>query len=315
MTEAYGLVVIGGGQAGLAVSHELSELGIEHVVLEKGRIGQTWRDRWESFCLVTPNWSVQLPGHLYDGDDPDGFMPKDEIVADLERYTDRFAASIGEGVEVGSLARGADSNFVLETTAGQIQARTVVVCSGAYQRPHRPAGASTVPGDVFAIDVEGYRSPSALPPGRVLVVGSGQSGCQIAEELHEAGREVVVACGRAPWSPRRLGDRDLVWWIVETGFWDAPLSSLRNPADRLFANVLATGHGGGHDPHPRTLRALGVTLAGHFTGGQDGPGLFFRDLGGTVGWGGERYAQLIGLVRKTVRAKGATLPAIAPPAP
>src|SRR5207302_1993944 len=174
----------------------------------------------------------------------DGVMPKDEIVAYLERYTDRFGAPIGEGVEVRSLARGADSNFVLETTAGQLQARTVVVCTGAYQRPHRPAGASTVPGDVFAIDVEGYRSPSPLPPCRVLVVVSGQSGCQIAEELHEAGREVVVACGRAPWSPRRLGDRDLVWWIVETGFWDAPLSSLRNPADRLFANVLATGHGG-----------------------------------------------------------------------
>src|SRR5438270_362759 len=189
MSETVGLVVIGAGQAGLAVSHELTELGVEHVVLEKGRIGQTWRDRWESFCLVTPNWSVQLPGHLYDGDDPDGFMPKDEIVAYLERYSDRLGAPIGEGVEVRSLARGDDSSFVLETTAGQIQARTVVVCTGAYQRPHRPAGASTVPGDVFAIDVEGYRSPSALPPGRVLVVGSGQSGCQIAEELHEADRE------------------------------------------------------------------------------------------------------------------------------
>ena len=315
MSETVGLVVIGAGQAGLAVSHELTELGVEHVVLEKGRIGQTWRDRWESFCLVTPNWSVQLPGHLYDGDDPDGFMPKDEIVAYLERYTDRFGAPIGEGVEVRSLARGADSNFVLETTAGQIQARTVVVCTGAYQRPHRPAGASTVPGDVFAIDVEGYRSPSALPPGRVLVVGSGQSGCQIAEELHEAGREVVVACGRAPWSPRRLGDRDLVWWIVETGFWDAPLSSLRNPADRLFANVLATGHGGGHDLHLRTLRALGITLAGHFTGVQDGQVLFSGDLGETVAWGDDRYAQLMELVRKTVREKGLTMPAIASPAP
>src|SRR2546428_11421582 len=315
MIEALGVVVIGGGQAGLAVSHELTELDIEHVVLEKGRIGQTWRDLWDSFCLVTPNWSVQLPGHPYDGDDPDGFMPKDEIVAYLERYADRFGAPIRPGVEVRSLARGSDSRFVLETTAGRVEARTVVVCTGAYQRPHRPAGASTLPGDVFAIDVEGYRRPSALPPGRVLVVGSGQSGCQIAEELHEAGRDVVVACGRAPWSPRRLGDRDLVWWIVETGFWDAPLSSLSNPADRLFASVLATGHRGGHDLHLRTLRLLGVTLAGHFIGVADGRVLFSTDLGETVAWGDERYAQLMALVRKTVREKGLTMPAIPSPVP
>src|SRR5438105_3283279 len=189
-------------------------------------------------------------------------LTKAEIVAYLERYADRFGAPIREGVAVQTLARGSDSGFKLQTTAGQIQARTVVVCTGAYQRPHRPAGTSTLPGDVFAIDVEGYRSPSALPPGRVLVVGSGPSGSPIAEDLNEAGREVVVACGRAPWAPRRLGDRDLVWWIVETGFWDAPLSSLTNPADRLFATVLATGHGGGHDLHLRTLRALRITRAG-----------------------------------------------------
>ena len=315
MSETVGLVVIGGGQAGLAVSRELTKLDVEHVVLEKGRIGQTWRDRWASFCLVTPNWSVQLPSYPYDGDDPDGFMPKDEIVAYLERYADGFRAPIRPGVEVCSLTRGDDSSFVLETTAGPIEARTVVVCTGAYQRPHRPAGASTLPGDVFAIDVEGYRTPSALPAGRVLVVGSGQSGCQIAEELHEAGREVVVACGRAPWSPRRLGDRDIVWWIVATGFWDAPLSSLPNPGARLFANVLATGHRGGHDLHLRTLRALGVTLAGHFIGVEDGRVLFSADLRETVSWGDERYAQIMELVRKTAREKGLTMPAIPSPAP
>src|SRR2546427_8395347 len=173
MSETVGLVVIGGGQAGLAVSCELTKLDVEHVVLEKGRIGQTWRDRWASFCLVTPNWSVQLPGHPYDGDDPDGFMPKDEIVAYLERYADRFGAPIRPGVEVRSLARGSDSRFVLETTAGRLEAPALVAGTGAYQRPHRPAGASTLPGDVFAIDVEGYRRPSALPPGRVLLGGIG----------------------------------------------------------------------------------------------------------------------------------------------
>ena len=142
-------------------------------------------------------------------------------------------------------------------------AETVVLCTGAYQRPHRPAGAATLPADLFQLDVEDYRSPTQLPPGPVLVVGSGQSGCQIAEELYQSGRQVFLACGRAPWAPRRIGDHDMFWWSVETGFFDAPLSSLPNPAARLTPNPQATGSGGGHDLHYRTLRRLGVILLGH----------------------------------------------------
>src|SRR2546427_6363441 len=146
MSETVGLVVIGGGQAGLAVSHELSKLDVEHVVLEKGRIGQTWRDRWASFCLVTPNWSVQLPSYPYDGDDPDGFMPKDEIVAYLERYAERFGAPIRPGVEGRSLTRGDDSSFVLETAAGPIEARSGGLCTAGHPRPPRPRRRFPAPG-------------------------------------------------------------------------------------------------------------------------------------------------------------------------
>jgi putative flavoprotein involved in K+ transport len=190
--ERIAAAVVGGGQAGLATSYELTRHGVEHVVLERDRVGQAWRDRWDSFCLVTPSWSVQLPGANYAGPDPDGFMPRDEIVAYLERYASSFAAPLREGADVGSLESRRGGGFVLRTSRGDLRAEAVVVATGAYQRPHRPAAADTLPADLLQIDVDAYRNEPALPPGRVLIVGSGQSGCQIAEELHEAGREVVL---------------------------------------------------------------------------------------------------------------------------
>jgi putative flavoprotein involved in K+ transport len=313
--ERVDVAVVGGGQAGLAVSHELTKAGVEHLVLERGRVGQTWRGRWDSFCLVTPNWTLRLPGHHYQGAEPDGFMPKDEIVAYLEGYATSFGAPVREGVEVVSLASAPGGGFVLETTAGGLQATSVVLATGAYQRPHRPKGADTLPADLPQLDVDDYRNPQALPPGKVLVIGSGQSGAQIAEELHQAGREVVLACGRAPWVPRRLGGRDVVWWVVETGFIEQPVTALPAPAARLAANVLATGHGGGHDLHLRTLRAMGVNLTGHFLGASGGEARFAADLGASVAWGDERYQQLMDLVRKLVAERRLEPPTIPEPEP
>ena len=315
MPERIEVVIVGAGQAGLAVSRELTEAGIAHVVLERGRVGQTWRGRWDSFCLVTPNWFLQLPGYPYEGDDPDAFMLRDEVVAYLERYAAGFEAPVREGIEVTALSSGPDGGFLLETSAGEIMAGTVVLSTGAYQRPHRPAGAATLPEDLHQIDVEDYRNPAELPSGPVLVVGSGQSGCQIAEELHRAGREVFLACGRASWFPRRLGDRDLAWWGLETGFLDAPLSSLPSPAARLAANVQASGVGGGHDLHYRTLQKMGVTLLGHFLGAEGRHAHFAPDLGESVAWGDERNAQLMDLVRKLVAERGLPPPEIPEPEP
>jgi putative flavoprotein involved in K+ transport len=313
MTDGIGTVVIGGGQAGLSVSRELTQAGEPHIVLEKGRVGQTWRERWDSFCLVTPNWSVQLPGHPYDRDDPDGFMPRDEIVEYLERYAAGFGAPVREGVEVTSVERGPDGDFLLDTSTGQMRAQTVVLCAGAYQRPHRPAGAATLPADLIQIDVEDYRNPDELPPGHVLVVGSGQSGCQIAEELHQADREVFLACGRAGWAPRRIGDRDLVWWLRETGDLDDSVGDLESPAARLAANLQATGHEGGHDLHYRTLREIGVTLLGHFLGAEGDQARFAADLGESVAWGDQRNAKFMDRIRKVVAERG--LPPVEIPEP
>ena len=297
------MAVVGGGQAGLASSCELTKRGVEHVVLERGRVGQTWRDRWDSFCLVTPNWTVQLPEGRYEGPDPDGYMPRDELVAYIERYAAHVRAPVREGVEVTAI-KNDDEGFELETSAGGLHAGQVVLSTGAYQRSHHPRGAETLPPDLMTIDVDAYSNEAALPPGKVLVVGSGQSGCQIAEELHEAGRGVALSCGRAPWVTRRLGGHDIVWWLFNTGFLDQPAEALSDPSERLWANPLATGHGGGHDLHLRTLQNLGVQLVGRFEGATGHTARFMQDLDASIGWGDERHARFMELVRTFAERKG-----------
>ena len=307
-------IVVGAGQAGLAVSHELMQEGVEHVVLERDRIGEGWRKRWNSFCLVTPNWSVRLPGHPYDRDDPDGFMPRDEIVAYLERYAASFSAPVHEGVRITQLASKEGDGFVVGTNDGDYRAKSLVLATGAFQRPHRPAKADTLPANLLQIDSGDYTSPSELPPGDVLIIGSGQTGCQLAEELHVAGRRVVLACGRAPWLPRRIGDHDLVWWLLESEFLDARSETLPQEA-RLLANIIATGHDGGHDLSLRILGALGVTLTGRFLGTANGRAQFGPDLADSVAWGDARYEQLMEIVPPVVEKHGLTKPDIASPEP
>ena len=310
------VLVVGAGSAGLSVSHELAGHGIEHLVLERGRIAETWRTRWDSFCLVTPNWSVRLPGGEYDGPDPDGYLPRDEIVAHMERYAERSKAPVREEVEVRTVDRDADgAGFVARTGDGDVRADRVVLATGTYRRPYRPAGAATIPPGILAIDVEGYRNPSALPPGRILVVGSGQSGCQLAEELHEAGRDVVLSCGRAPWVMRRLAGRDIVWWSEISGFLDQGVATLPSPVARLGANILATGHGGGHDLHLRTLRAMGVTLVGRFLGVSGRVAGFAPDLGASVAWGDDRYRDLRDLILRAAAERGLPRPEMPDPEP
>ncbi|MGZ8562835.1 MAG: NAD(P)-binding domain-containing protein [Candidatus Limnocylindria bacterium] len=312
--ERYETIVVGGGQAGLAASRELQRVGVEHVVLERGRIGQTWRDRWDTFCLVSPNWSVRLPDRPYDGDDPDGFMPRDEIVAYLQGYQAAFGLPVREGVAALSIESAADG-FYVHTTAGELRARALVLANGAFQRPHRPPGAETLPGDFLQIDVDDYHNANALPPGRILVVGSGQSGCQIAEELVEEGREVVLGCGRAAWVQRRIGGRDIFRWLVDNGFMGAPVESLPTPAARLLAMPTATGHGGGHDLDLRILRAKGVVLAGHFLGASDHEVRFADDLAASMAWGDDRNRELMGLVRKAAADLGVAVDDIREPEP
>jgi putative flavoprotein involved in K+ transport len=300
--EAIDVVVIGGGQAGLATSHELWRAGVPHVVLERDRVGSSWAGLWDSFRLNTPNWSLRLPGMAYDGDEPDTFMARTEVIGHLERYSRTTPAEVREGVRVDSLV-ASDTGVLLATSAGPIETRAVVVCTGAYQRAFRPSGAEALPDDLAVVDTRSYRNPDALPDGAVLVVGSGQSGCQIAEELLEAGREVIVACGKAAWAPRRIGEHDVVWWALETGFFDQRPDDLPSPAARLAANVTVSGAGGGHDLDARILRSRGATLAGRFDGCDGARIRFADDLAASIAWGDDRYREFVHMASELCAAR------------
>jgi putative flavoprotein involved in K+ transport len=316
MTARYDVVVVGAGQAGLSISHELTHAGVDHVVLERTRIAATWGSRWDSFCLVTPNWMTNLPGQPYAGTDPDGFMRRDDLVAYFGAYAASSKAPIREGVEVNELVMRDQGGFVLRTSAGEFEAREVVIASGGYQKPFRPAAAAELPASVHIVDAEQYANPGALPEGRVLVMGSGQTGCQLAEELFESGREVFLACGRAPWVNRRIEGRDVMELLVkETPFMETTLAMLPSPAARLGANPQASGHGGGHDLNYRTLQAMGVTLLGRFTGADGQTAHFADDLDASVAFGDARHADLCGLIARGFAARGATPPQMPPPPP
>ncbi len=308
------VIVIGAGPAGLAASYELQQAGVDHVVLERGRVGQSWRDRWDSFCLVTPNWYVQLPGGAYSGADPDGFMSRDQIVAYLERYAEGFRAPVLDRIDVTCLRTDSGGGFVADTSEGQMRTGAVVVATGAFQRPHRPP-ATELPAGVLVIDAEGYISPDALPAGGVLVVGSGQTGCQIADELHRSGRQVTLACGKAGWAPRRVDGRDIVSCLAETPFPEQTLDDLPSPLARLAANFQTSGRDRGRDLNYRTLLADGVTLAGRFLGASGSTLRFADDLHESVTWGDARYADICNLLRKAASERGAPPPDLPVPPP
>jgi putative flavoprotein involved in K+ transport len=280
--EEIDVVVIGAGQAGLATSHELTLRGVEHVVLEAESPGSSWAHRWDSFTLVGPNHLVLLPGSPYDGDDPDGFMSREQITRHLEEYASHLSAEVRHDTPVRVLRPGRGGGYDLATDDGTVHARVVVVATGAYQRPNVPAAVRSLPPGPACLDVSQYRNPHALPDGAVLVVGSGQSACQIAEELALAGREVVMACGRAPWFPRRTGGRDVFEWLLDTPFFEQRVGDLPSPAARLGANPQVSGRDGGHDLSFRTLHALGVRLGGHLVGGDDGTVRLAPDLQATL---------------------------------
>lgn len=315
--EEVDVVVVGAGQAGLSTSHELAALGVRHCVLERAEeICGSWADRWDSFCLVTPNHVIALPGGEYSGPQPDGYLARDAIVEHLARYAESFGAPVRTGVEVTDLAPRQDGRVALTLKEGDvIVAREVVVASGGLRQAFRPPWVPALAG-VPLFDVTQYRNPDTLPPGGVLVVGSGQSGCQLAEELIASGRRVVLSCGRAPWIPRRIDGRDTFDWLLETGFMEQTLADLPvGPAARLMPNPQASGRDGGHDLTTRTLQALGVELAGHVASVEDGMVLFAGDLADCVAFGDGRWAAMRDAIAGSQQARGRPVPRLPVPDP
>ncbi|MER6536035.1 MSMEG_0569 family flavin-dependent oxidoreductase [Streptomyces sp. 900105755] len=263
----YTVAVIGGGQAGLSISHGLCERGVDHVVVEANRVGHEWRERrWDSFCLVTPNWQCKLPGHPYAGSDPDGFMVRDDIVRYLEDYVASFQPPLVEGVSVTRLRRSLDGVFDVTTTAGGFTADQVVVATGPYHTPKIPRMAERLPAGVEQLHSSGYRNADQLPEGAVLVVGTGQSGCQIAEDLHLAGRQVHLAVGSAPRVARFYRGRDCVAWLDDMGHYDKPIDVFDDAdAVRMRVNHYVTGRDGGRDIDLRAFAHDGMRLYGRLT--------------------------------------------------
>ena len=258
-------VIIGAGQAGLSMSWHLVQRGIPHVVLDRNAPGHAWRNqRWDSFCLVTPNWQCQLPGFPYAGSDPHGFMLRDEIVAYLESYARSFNPPLHAGIEVTRLSRSRNGVFHVETAAGAIASHQVVVATGGYHDPIALPASLALDPTIRQIDAAEYKNPDALPPGAVLVVGSGQSGCQIAEDLQLGGRTTHLCVGKAPRVARRYRGKDVVEWLHLMGFYDMPVDDhpLREGV-RDNTNHYVTGRDGGRDIDLRQHARAGMHLHGH----------------------------------------------------
>ncbi|MBL8895331.1 MAG: NAD(P)-binding domain-containing protein, partial [Rhizobiales bacterium] len=276
MTELVDTIVVGGGQAGLAMSYCLKQVGREHVIFERARVAENWRSaRWDSLVFQFPSWSIKLPGHDYHDGDPDGFAPKDAVAGFIESYASKISAPLRCGVNVISVRHDSQDRFAIDTTAGSFKAVNVVIATGSYHRPIVPAFSTDVPARIFQIHSRDYKNPHQLPPGSVLIVGSGASGVQIAEELHESARQVFLSVGRHDKAPRRYRGKDLYWWLDITGIYSLPLEL--QPELRT-SRILITGAGGGHDIDLRRFAARGITLVGRLRGIADSRMFFAADL-------------------------------------
>jgi putative flavoprotein involved in K+ transport len=269
LTKQIETVVVGGGQAGLATSYYLKHSGQEHIVLEQAEEpANAWRNgRWDSFTLVTPNWSVRMPGAEYQGDQPHGFMGRDEVVEYFEAYIEQFKLPVRFQTrvnEVKARANGDGKKFILETNSESLEASNVVVATGMYQRPKLPDFSSTIPIHIDQIHSSQYRNPSALSPGAVLVVGTGQSGAQIAEELYKSGRKVYLCVGSAGRGPRRYRGMDIYRWLTKLP--EKTVDEIPNPGARYAGSIHVSGANGGQSLNLHQFSRDGVILLGRLQG-------------------------------------------------
>lgn len=298
-------LIIGGGQAGLTMSHRLKQRGLTHLVLERHRIAERWRsERWDGLRFQFPNWSVGLPDFPFPHADPDAFAASGDILDYVNAYAAFVAPPIRCGVAVTALRRGdGGSGFVAETADGPIEAANVVIATGPYQRPILPAALSGGI-DAFQMHASRYQNPEQLPSGAVLVVGSGASGAQIAEELFRAGRRVYLSVGRHTRLPRRYRGRDLIWWLGVMGIDQTPVEK-RGPS-RLLPVI--SGAYGGHTIDFRRFAAEGVILLGRLAAARAGIIEFAPDLADSLASGDATYAAFLELADSHIERHALNMP-------
>ncbi len=302
-------LVIGGGQAGLATSRFLQQHQIEHLILEQSmQAAHAWRnDRWDSFALLTPNWTLQMPGAEYRGDDPDGFLPREQIVAYFEIYIGRFNLPVQYGMRVTSIT-ARDGGYRVVTDQQEFQASQVVVATGLFQCPKIPAFGTDIPDGILQLHSSQYRNPQSLPAGAVLVVGSAQSGCQIAEELYQSGRMVHLCVGSAGRAPRRYRGRDVFSWLYQLGFFDRTVDKLPSPRAKFAGNPHLSGRDGGHTLNLHQFARDGVHLLGRLTGANGSHILLADDLQENLAKADKFEADLVKMIDDYIEKNGLDLP-------
>ncbi|MEQ6306996.1 NAD(P)/FAD-dependent oxidoreductase [Delftia acidovorans] len=303
-------LVVGAGQAGIAASEHLSQLGVEHLVLERQRIAQAWRTgRWDSLVANGPAWHDRFPGLEFKGD-RDGFPGKDEVADYFEDYVRQIKAPVRTGVEVRRVTRNQGRpGFTVETSEGVIEARNVIAATGPFQVPVIPPIAPAAPaapadGSLLQIHSAHYHRPAQLPEGAVLVVGAGSSGVQIADELQRAGRKVFLSVGAHDRPPRAYRGRDFCWWLGVLGEWDAAIAK----PGREHVTIAVSGARGGHTVDFRALGHQGITLVGLTESFADGRVRFRDDLAENIANGDANYLAMLDAADDYIRRNGLDLP-------
>jgi len=298
-------LIVGGGQAGVAMSEHLTKSGVPHLVLERGRIAERWRsERWDSLVANGPAWHDRFPGMMFPETDADSFPPKDKVADYFVAYADMIAAPIRCGVEVTEVRRNVGRpGFRVETSAGRIEATNVVAATGPFQRPIMPALVPESAG-LLQIHSNAYRNPGQLPAGAVLVVGAGSSGVQIADELLRAGRQVFLSVGPHDRPPRAYRGRDYCWWLGVLGKWDA---ETRAP-ETEHVTIAVTGAQGGRTIDFRRLAAAGMALVGRTESYTNGIIAFAADLAGNVRRGDTNYLSVLDEADDYIVRNGIDLP-------
>ena len=304
----HNLVIVGAGQGGLSVSYFLSKEGIDHLVVDRGGVAHAWSaHRWDSFCLVTPNWTVNLPGQPYLGDDPDGFMPRDEFVRYMKDWAAGFGAPVQPDTDIRRIVRN-DGHFILESRRGPLQAREVVVATATYQTPKVPAVARQLPAHIRQLHAEEYKNCGQAAEGAVMVVGSGQTGCQIVEDFLRAGRTVYLCVSQTGRLPRRYRGRDCLSWQKDMGLLDRTPDMLEDPAQRFFGDPHLTGRDGGNTVSLYDFHNRGATLLGRLESVAGSVAVFRDDLRDNLVYADDFSAGLMKRIDDYVAENGLSAP-------